>query len=252
LKAEVFRETKDQPRIADGTLNLDARFRAGSAAEAEVTASLRNIRYYRGFGDANLDFAIQSATYNLVTPGAVAGSGGLLGDVHVELKSIDIPLTLKQPIVMTNLPVKIDHNSWVIADINSSFEIVTGFRNVELIYARAKSSIGPQCVSKLKFQAASYTISGDLELKLGQQKSISISGLKLDRGVEFDPDLGSCNDVVDAVCFVAGSALLGPLGGVAAGILCDREIDKHVGRFTDGLRALTVEKVQGLSFSASL
>ena len=105
---------------------------------------------------------------------------------------------------------------------------------------------------KVKYLEASYEITGQLRLNLGGgDKGLLIDSMNLNNGIALDPDLGSCDDVIDVVCGLAGNALLGPIGTVAAAMICQRKIDKLVGELTQKFSDLTKERVRALRFRAS-
>jgi hypothetical protein len=156
---------------------------------------------------------------------------------------------------MTNQHFSIEANRWKVPEITRSFRVGFSLRNEELLYMLAHKDIGisePKCSMKVKYIADSYNITGQLRLLLGGgENALIIDGLNLNKGIAVDPDLGSCDDVIDLACGLVGNVLMGPIGAVAAAMICHKKANDFVGELADKFKETTKQKVNALRFKAS-
>jgi hypothetical protein len=121
-------------------------------------------------------------------------------------------------------------------------------------------SITTDSASRIKVATLDYDVRADkvdgngrLRLSLSEaDKSVTVGDMELNKGIALEVDLGGCDDVVEVACFLAGNIVLGSIGGVAAGILCDRTIDRRVGELTQRVKEETLSRVRALRFKVSL
>jgi hypothetical protein len=250
ISFQARREPKGQVAIANGKVRGTVTMRDGPAS-GTLAVALDSVVFSAGYGSADISLAVTNASYTVHNPRNYRPGD----NVDVDLKEINIPLSLLDPIQITNQHVVIEAGRWKIPEIARSFRLGFSLRNEELLYVRTHVDLGivePKCVMKVKYLEASYEITGQLRLNLGGgDKGLLIDSMNLNNGIALDPDLGSCDDVIDVVCGLAGNALLGPIGTVAAAMICQRKIDKLVGELTQKFSDLTKERVRALRFRAS-
>jgi hypothetical protein len=236
--------------IANGTVRGNATMR-DAGASANITVAMENVVYSAGFGSADVSLEVTSATYTVYSPENKKPGK----NVDVDLKEINIPISLLESIQVTNQHVVIGAGNWKVPEITRNFRLGFSLRNEELLYVLAHKDLGisePKCSMKVKYLADSYIITGQLRLNLGGgNKGLIIDNMNLDKGISLDPDLGSCDDVIDVVCGFAGNLVLGPIGAAAAAMICHRKINDFVGDLTQKFKDMTKKAVGDLRFKAS-
>jgi hypothetical protein len=244
------RDVNGPVAISNGKVRGNAVVRDG-AAIGNITVALDNVVFSAGYGRADVSVDITSASYTIDVPQEKKPGK----NIDWDRKEIIIPLSLLDPINITNQPITIEANRWKVPDIMRTFRVGFSLKNEELLYLLAHKDIGiaePKCSMKVKYVADSYVITGQLKLVLGGgNNAFSIDTLNLDKGIAVDPDLGSCDDVIDVACGLVGNVAMGPIGAVAAAMICQKKVDNFLSDLSSRFKDYTKKKVNDLRFRAS-
>lgn len=244
------REMRGPVAISSGKLRGEAIVRDGPAS-ANLTVALDNVVFSAGYGSADLSLDIGGAKYTIRIPQEKKPGK----NVDWDRKEIVIPLSLIEPISIANQRVVIEATTWKVPAINRTFKVGFSLPDEELLYLLAHKDLGlfePKCSMKVKYIPDSYVITGQLRLALGGgERALVIDSLDLNKGIAVSPDLGSCDEVVDVACGLVGTAVLGPIGGVAAAMICHRKVGDYVGELSAKFKDITKQRVNSLQFRAA-
>jgi hypothetical protein len=256
----VRRDTGDDPKIEGsigGYLIVSA-----SELNSNATASIRihSIKYYRGYGTAKLDFSIDSATAQYLTPTIKPDpEEGIPGGRFVITSSqVPLQISLLAPISFNNVEVTVDQGNWLAQDI-LGLPIKVKFTTPTSPVVSARLQLGQNhnyidtsCHPEVKVLAGSYQISGLVDLKFGKlPRTITTKNFSIDRTIEADFDSSDCKTWAAAICAIAASPL-GPIGSTAAALACGNEVDKQKEKFQKDVVDKTYEFIQSLNFTSAL
>lgn len=253
LNLTITHRDGDEPEITDGAIEGDARVGMSSNGTAEANVSVQRIRYYRGHGDAELKLTVKSATYSYQTPTFhdSASKLGFTSDVNV--RSVKIAGSLASPLIFSTA-VKASQSAWKIDQIiGVPYDIRLGIASQELVYAPIKTPIGGTlCAPKVNLADQSPDITGKIDV-FGSSTGgkVRIYDNSLSAGIVADADDRGCDKIADLVCFVAGDAALGPIGGAGLAIICNSNLEEAKRKLADQIRDQSIDKVAQARFDFS-
>ncbi|WP_155765383.1 hypothetical protein [Mesorhizobium erdmanii] len=251
LVAHVERADGDEPELTKGDIEGHARARMNSGDFLGADIKIQDIHYYRGRGEASLRLTATDGSYNFDTPSFEDKKSklGFKADVHVY--PIRLSPTLAEPLVLGPTAVKASKADWSIDPIvGVGFKLKVPIAEQELVYAPISPPTGGTlCAPKVILHSQTPNITGKLDVFAANSGGkVRIYDNNLSAGISADADDRGCKMIADTVCFFAGNALLGPIGGAGLAVLCDEKIDKAKEDLANQIRDESVKKVSGSRF----
>ena len=251
LSATIGRQPGKKPEIISGEIKAVLALVDGATASATANLTIRQIHYYDGSGNAFLDFQLSSAKATYLTDEQTWKGSGTFDKVTIKLDAIELDFSLDGAIGKQNVPIQIANSKWNIEPFSLPFTLDLPLQDKELIYGIFETEpIGPNCTSHVKFVPHTYRITGNVTVGLSNL-SYSVDGIDIDQGLQVDIDAGSCGKVVEAACFLAGTATFTPIGGVAAAVMCGKEIAKKEAELEQKVHDASLDKVRNLHFHST-
>jgi hypothetical protein len=244
-QATLARKPRAAVEITDGIIAGHMNI-SGGTAQGTVNVLIRDLEYYSDkHGSASLDFDVPDVQYEVTIEGRRYPDDP---DAYplVELKTVKVPLALTEPLSVSRQLKAVDGKWRTTQPIDLDFKLRTHIKQQELIYARAKVLTG-QCVEKLMFSENDYALAGKLHINLDENNPFHLDTMSLSSPIAFFFD-GTCDDLADFVCGIAGGTIMGPIGTLGAVILCDREISKKEKELVDRINDEIFKKVKALQF----
>ncbi|MBG0792268.1 hypothetical protein IYY11_02135 [Methylocystis sp. H62] len=251
LELEVRRQDGDEPEIVNGAIRGEAKVAMDGGNFVRTKIDVDGIRYYNGFGDAQLKLTAVEGAYTFVTPSAHDSKSELGFEAQIDVKSITLTPTLAQPLVLGPTALKASHRSWMIDPLTGiPFKLVLPIAEQELVYAPIKTPVGGTlCAPKVNLHSQTPNITGKLDVfgsSLGGK--VKVYDNALSAGIDAQADDRGCDKIGALVCFLIGTAFGGPIGGAGLAVLCASDINQAKSDLSDTIRNESMRKVSESRF----
>lgn len=261
LKAIVKRAYMDDPKFEGSVHGKVQATPAQPDSMVKVSFAAREIRYYRGYGTAKLDFQIDEASATFSTPPERRNEGIPGGRFELTAYSVPLHFALTSPFGFSNADVSVENGKWAAKNIDDVF---IGIRLTvpSMVAASAQHQLGggelkvpykdTPCRPEASTVGSNYTISGKADFKFGEKmRKVVTHDFTIDRPLEIDLDSSNCNAVAFIACGLLGS-ILNPVLGVAAALACNKKVEEAKVDFQTKVREKSYEYVDKLNFSVAV
>jgi hypothetical protein len=246
FELRVERRKGGEPEIAEGRLEGDAKVVMSEGNSADVKVVVDGLRYYRGYGEADLTLTGNRASYAFSTPSDHETKDKFPLKAEIDVKSITLVPELAQPLKIGPTRVKASHKEWKIEPIlGVPYKLKVPVQGQELVYATIKTSVGGTvCAPKVNLQQQMPYITGKIDIFASDSGGhLKIYDNALSEGIRASADDRGCNDIGTMVCFLIGSAFGGVIGGAGMAVLCNDSMEEAEQRLGDKIRDESVRKV---------
>lgn len=251
LELQIDRRDGDEPEIATGTIDGEARVAMDGGNFVRVSVNVDKLRYYRGHGDATIKLTALEGAYTFFTPSAHDSKSELGFEAQIDVKSIKLVPTLAEPLVIGPTNIKASQAAWSIDPvIGIPYKLQVPIGEQELVYAPIKAPTGGTlCAPKVNLASQSPFITGKIDVFAADSGGrIKVYNNALSAGINASADDRGCSKVGALVCFLVGSAFGGPIGGAGLAMLCVQDLNEAKRDLSNKIRDESVRKVAETKF----
>lgn len=249
---KIVRAEHDDPALLDGRLDGNIQVAMSEGNRAAGNLKVRDLRYYRGFGEAMLEVEVSQARYQYFTPAAFETKDLTLVEAEINLHSIKLVGSLVQPLRFGPTKLKSFNKSWRIEPIvGAPFIVEVAIDGQELVYAPIKEKLAGTtvCAPKVSLRGQKPRIAGKIDVFASStQSGVHVYDGQLTPGIDADADDRGCSEIGAAVCFLVGSAFGGVIGGAALGVMCRDTIEEGERELETAIRDESMRKVETSEF----
>lgn len=243
----IERLDNDEPSVTDGELHADMKMHLDGGAYAKGRLDLTTLKYYRGHGSAKLKMAVNDAAYVWTTPAYHKSEGNSAFEADINVRPVDVNLSLRNPFMVGPVDMYADHGQWKIdPSRNLALDIRVGIPAAELVYAPIKDKLihSTLCAPKVNLDGQASRIEAKVDLFASSQGGkISVHDAAIDQGVLAHADDRGCSEVAALICGVGGS-IGGPLGSAVLAYLCRQKVDEAAEELGGKIRDQSIEEVK--------
>lgn len=245
LKLRVSRKAGDEPRVVDGEIMAKTRVRLEGANYADGKLEMRDMRYYRGHGEAKAQLTIDKAQYVLRTPGETKRDDNAIARIEINVRPVDLTVSLRNPILFGPFEVEAFHSQWAIDPFSSPFQLNIGIPSHELVYAPIKDKLAGStlCAPKVNLAEQLRVVSGTIHVDASSTGGkVAVRDMSSDGPVDADVDDRGCSEVAALICGVVGS-FGGPLGSAALAAICNGKVEEAEADMEQKIRTMSTDEV---------
>lgn len=251
LNMKVRRLAADSPEFHEGEITAKSRVRLEGTNYAEGTLEMRDLRYYKGYGEAKGKLTIDKAQYAFQTPGDSKSDSNTLARVKVNVRAADVTAELRNGVVLGPFEVESSHSEWKVDPIKDvPFALNVRIPKHELVYApiELKATGSTLCAPKVNLAGQTKLVQGKVDIDANSAGGrVLVHSITSDGPVDADVDDRGCSEVAALICGLVGS-VAGPIGTVALAMICNGKVEDAEAGFEENIRTLSTEEVKTFKY----